>query len=166
LVLTLIFSVFFIAGILYMFIKIYAPIRQLTETMLKVDRGNLDLYVEVRDSDEIGMLGQAYNRLIDKVKALLKETKETQKKKAELEMASLQAQITPHFLYNVLNSIKALARLKRNDDIIHMTGALIDLLRLAASRAHTIPLQEEIEYCCYCQAEIPGLWQIKIPSFE
>lgn len=147
LVLTLIFAVFFIAGIMYMFIKIYAPIRQLTETMLKVDEGNLDLYVEVRDSDEIGMLGRAYNRLIDKVKALLKETKETQKKKAELEMASLQAQITPHFLYNVLNSIKALARLKRNDDVIHMTGALIDLLRLAASRANLIPLKEEIEYC-------------------
>jgi hypothetical protein len=27
-------------------------------------------------------------------------------------------------------------------------------------------MTEEVLCFCYCQAEIPGLWQIKIPSFE
>lgn len=146
LALTLIFAVFSLAGATYMLVKIYAPIHQLTKAMLKIQQGSLDLYVDAKGTDEFGMLGRAFNQLIDRVKMLLAQTEETQKKKAELEMTSLQAQITPHFLYNALNSIKALARLKRNEDIIQMTGALIDLLRLSASKAHMITLREEIEY--------------------
>ncbi len=146
LALTLIFAVFSLAGAAYLLFKIYAPIHQLTRTMLKIQQGSLDLYVEAKGTDEFSTLGRAFNQLIDRVKALLVQTEETQKKKAELEMNSLQAQITPHFLYNALNSIKALARLKRNEDIIQMSGALIDLLRLSASKAHMITLREEIEY--------------------
>lgn len=141
-----IFAVFAIAGAIYLNFKIYPPIKKLTTSMQKIDEGTLDLEVPVEGNDEISLLSRSFNRLIKQVKELLQKTEETQRKKTEMEIRALQAQITPHFLYNTLNSIKALARLSRTEDIVEMIGALIDLLRLSASKLRLITVQEEIDY--------------------
>ena len=144
--LTAIFAVLSIFGAIYLYFKIYSPIHILTNSMKKFEDGNLDLEVPVTNKDEISMLAKTFNRLIGQIKELIQKTEEIQKKKSEMEIKALQAQITPHFLYNTLNSIKSLARLKRSDDIISMTESLIDLLRLSASRPQLITVTEEIDY--------------------
>ncbi|MEL6834366.1 MAG: histidine kinase [Bacteroidota bacterium] len=66
---------------------------------------------------------------------------------AESELSALKAQLNPHFLYNVFNTINAAipttAKNARN-----MVTELSDLFRyqLKASREKLIPLQEELEF--------------------
>jgi LytS/YehU family sensor histidine kinase len=63
------------------------------------------------------------------------------------EMANLHAQINPHFLFNTLNSIYALA-VRKDDDtpdaIVHLSG----LMRYVTgdARQPAIPVQDELEY--------------------
>lgn len=145
-IVAILFTVFSLFGALYLYLRIYNPISRLTASMKKIEKGNLDLEVSVQGRDEISMLEGTFNDLMGEVKDLLQKTEETQKKKARMEIKALQAQITPHFLYNTLNSIQSLVRLGKNQDATEMVGALIDLLRLSASEGDMITIEEELNY--------------------
>ncbi len=69
---------------------------------------------------------------------------------AELAQAHLEAlrlEIQPHFLFNTLNSIAALIRLKSNDKALEMLVGLSELMRSTLDRngAHVVPLSAEVD---------------------
>lgn len=74
-----------------------------------------------------------------------KQKEEILKKQLETEMAFLRLQINPHFLFNVLNSIYALA-LKKSDEAPGIILKLSDILRyvLYDSRQEFVPLEKEL----------------------
>ncbi len=147
LLVAVLFLVFSIIAALFIFFILYNPIHKLIVAMKKIEDGNMDLEVQIKSSGEIGKLADTYNYLIKKIKAMIEDVKASQKKKTELEIRALQAQIKPHFLYNTLNCTISLARMGKNDVIIDMVGSLIDLLRTIANNKETIiPIKEEINY--------------------
>lgn len=77
-------------------------------------------------------------RLVQREKQLMKE-------KLETELNFLKAQINPHFLFNTLNSIYALA-LKKSEDTPDVVVKLSKLLRfvLYEAQAKTITVEKEI----------------------
>lgn len=77
--------------------------------------------------------------------AVKKESLEKQTMRAEL--AYLKAQINPHFLFNTLNNIHALA-FKQSPSTTDAIMQLSTLMRymLYESNADTVPLEREIEY--------------------
>ena len=78
---------------------------------------------------------------------MIEDIKASQRKKAELEIRALQAQIMPHFLYNTLNCTISLARMGKTDVIIDMVASLIDLLRTSANnKERFITIRDEINY--------------------
>ncbi|MGE5598618.1 MAG: PocR ligand-binding domain-containing protein [Bacteroidota bacterium] len=88
-------------------------------------------------------------KLIDEIRAnslLEKEIQNARLRLKEAELKALQAQISPHFLYNTLDSIQWLALLHGAKDIQEMTYALGQLLRHSLDRKQTvITLRKEIE---------------------
>jgi len=72
----------------------------------------------------------------------------SQRELADMKMQALQSQLSPHFLFNCLNSISAMARQGERSTIVEATAQLADLLRysLNASRHHTISVQEELDF--------------------
>lgn len=83
-----------------------------------------------------------------------RDNQEQQKKEAELreaalksELSALKAQINPHFLYNVFNTINALIPQEQEKTRV-LIAELSDLFRyqLRASRADTVPLWEELDF--------------------
>ncbi|NSW89669.1 MAG: histidine kinase [Firmicutes bacterium] len=77
--------------------------------------------------------------------SLVEKLEKTEKKSQKMELAKLQAQINPHFLYNTLNSIKYIA-LKNNQDLIsELVTSLVKLLKNSISReGEFITVQDEI----------------------
>ena len=144
--LVLVFSFFAICSIVYFHYKINVPINNLTNTMNSMKSYQPDPCAPV-GKDEIGQLGSALNHLVCRVNEQMLEIEQAEKAKSEYEIKALQAQINPHFLYNTLNAIKCLARLNRTAEIALMTEALIDLLRISASKERLITISMEVEYC-------------------
>lgn len=63
------------------------------------------------------------------------------------ELSALKAQLNPHFLYNIFNTISASVPAK-NEKTRHLIAELSDLFRyqLKASQVEKVPLNEELEF--------------------
>jgi sensor histidine kinase YesM len=88
----------------------------------------------------------AYRMISDKIRAENFE-KEKQKENMKTELSFLRSQISPHFMFNVLNNIVALVRLK-SEKLEPTIFKLSSLMRymLYQSDEKKVPLQKEIEY--------------------
>ena len=67
---------------------------------------------------------------------------------ARAQLDALRLEIQPHFLFNTLNSISALIRLKDHDGALKMLLGLSDLMRSAVERPkhQLVALSAEIEF--------------------
>ncbi|TLS53901.1 sensor histidine kinase [Paenibacillus antri] len=107
-----------------------------------------------RNRDEVGLLAEKFNLMADKISELVNTVYKEKllKQKAEyrtlqFEYKALQAQINPHFLYNTLESIYALAKLKGEEQIGELIYLLGSLLRESiGKKGDTIPLREELDF--------------------
>lgn len=121
------------------------PIIQLAHQMKKVKEGNLEQQIEVNSGDEIGILASGFNRMIRQVQELLVNIATEQRKKREYELALIQAQIKPHFLYNTLDVIYTLSEMGRTRDVQRTTKSLADFYRVVLSKGKDqIKLEEEV----------------------
>ncbi|GEP97980.1 sensor histidine kinase [Chitinophaga cymbidii] len=87
-----------------------------------------------------------YRNVLNKFKAE-KEQKERQAAQLQTELKFLRSQVNPHFLFNVLTNLVALAR-KKSDRLEPALIMLSDLMRymLYDSQGKKVPLQKEIGY--------------------
>lgn len=136
----------FLLLLLYLLRKFTTPLVKLGKTAATVQRGNLNVRTGIRGPDEIGRLGYSFDQMLDKVKEMLAEVSATQARKRKAELAMLQAQISPHFLFNLLNSIRMKVMHRGDEESAVMIGSLSKLLRMTISQEKDdIPLHDEIE---------------------
>lgn len=105
---------------------------------------NMDLFkpdtpqiVSYEQNDEIGRLYHSFNELQTRITNLTHALSDslTVQKKAELK--AIQSQISPHFLYNTLNSISALAQKHNIDEIEYMTSSLATFFTRTLNNGNT-----------------------------
>ncbi|GHV42479.1 hypothetical protein AGMMS49546_21240 [Spirochaetia bacterium] len=85
------------------------------------------------------------NRMAREITALMEKQIADEKNKKENEYRMLQNQITPHFLYNTLNSIKWMATIQNAGGIAEMTTALSRLLQTVSKDIRkVVPLRDEL----------------------
>ncbi|MDQ0660836.1 two-component system sensor histidine kinase YesM [Paenibacillus sp. W2I17] len=127
--------------------SIAQPIFRLMSYMRRAETGNLRPGRWSNRADEIGMLGNSYNRMLAQIRQLISLNELRERQKRDAEMRSLQEHIKPHFLYNTLDTIHWMARKEGAEDVSGMVGALSRLFRIGLSKGQDyIPLHSEIEH--------------------
>ena len=127
--------------------SIIRPVRKLRSLMKKVEAGELHLRFHSRTNDEIGQLGNSFNKMVEEIKNLINLVVHEQREKREIELKALQAQIKPHFLYNTLDTIQWMAYERDAQDIVDIVIALTNLFRISLSKGNEfIPLAEELRH--------------------
>ena len=96
--------------------------------------------------DEVVVLENSFHIMREKNRFLMKENIDTERKKRDAELKALQAQISPHFLFNTLTAIRWAAINKHNKKAANMVLALSNLLRMTiVKNDEFITLEEEFE---------------------
>lgn len=147
--------IFFVAifvGIISLLISFFIsrsisrPIQELSATIMEAAKGDLNLVANAsRDTGDVQILYSGFNNLMATVNRLMQQIYEEQKEKNEYQFQLLQSQVKPHFLYNSLQTIKALIDLELNDRASEATSALSSFYRLSLSKGREIIfISEEI----------------------
>ncbi|SER49407.1 two-component system, sensor histidine kinase YesM [Gracilibacillus ureilyticus] len=138
------FLLFFII-LAYLMNRITRPLTHLNKVVKQVQEGDLSVRADVTSNDEIGKFSMSLNEMINRVNRMIVEVKHTQLRKRQAELAMLQAQINPHFLFNVLNSIRMKILKFGDKDSAKMIQSLSTLLRWTIdTKKDVIPFEEEI----------------------
>lgn len=125
---------------------ISAPIKQMSDSMLTTKTYHEKLTWSDDIPEELVILYKTYNELTDRNVELVERMTAQQEEKMALEVALLHAQISPHFLYNTLYSIKGLCDLGMNEEASHMISNLSDFFRTSLSRGkEIITIRDEIK---------------------
>lgn len=81
------------------------PLYHLQMLMSKVGRNDLSVRFKSNYQDEVSQVGHKFNSMLLEITELIDEVKDAEREKRKSEAKALQAQISPHFLYNTLNTI-------------------------------------------------------------
>lgn len=125
------------------------PIRQFQEeisstTLSTLDRPAPDLpgypYKELYE------LNQNFSAMRRTLKTSTDELVETRKQEIKSRSMALQSQINPHFYYNSLASVIALAENDQSDEVIRMCRNLTRIMRYITNTNDIVTIEEEIDY--------------------
>ena len=121
-----------------------APIVALQRQMEKVGRGDFSVNPAIEWNHELGDVGRGINELSRGVSSLMEKRIEDEQQRLALEYQMLQSQISPHFIYNTLNSIKWMATIQHAPGVAEMVTALSRLLKsVSKGTQKLVPLEEE-----------------------
>jgi len=120
------------------------PLRKMAHFMDIAAKGDFSISLPIESDDEIGQLSHHFNSMVQKINSLIDNVykKELLYKDAEFKM--LQAQINPHFIYNVLDTISWTVQLNGMPEISKMASSLSRLMRISINKDQNITLKEEL----------------------
>lgn len=124
-----------------------APINRLSDELSAVDfqkrRGMLNIG---GNGDELYELERNYDEMLARLFRLMDENKENMETQRKLEIDALQMQINPHFLYNTLDAIAWMAKIKKQPEIEKLVINLAKFFRLSLHKGDKyIFIREEAE---------------------
>jgi two-component system sensor histidine kinase YesM len=125
--------------------RLTRPLRRILDKMRVIASGDFSRDPLIEGGDELGLLGHGINAMAEDIRQLLDRLLAEESQKRKLELAMLQYQINPHFLYNTLNTLRWMAILQRADGLRDAITALGRLLRNAlGDTAQQITVREEL----------------------
>ena len=133
------------AAIVY---KVTTPFNDLVRSIGRIEQGDLQAKLPQYKDMEFQELSHVFNSMTTKIDHLVNDVYQKQLLVTEAELKSLQAQMNPHFMFNVLNTISIQAQMDGNENISQMVCTLSQLMQASISKkgAEKVPLSQELEY--------------------
>lgn len=121
-------------------------INSILDVLQHVEEGNLSQRVDTQGDDQLAIIGNALNRMVDRLQVHIQNEYISVIKCQEMEYIALQSQINPHFLYNVLNSILVMNSLGDTNMVKESILHLNKLLRYSCTRGEKTTVLQECDF--------------------
>ena len=121
-------------------------INTIIDAVHKIQEGDFHVSIPVNGEDEIDQLATDINYMSYKINELINRVYKARMLQKETELSALQAQINPHFLFNILDTFKMIAIIHDLDDFSDSIAALGNLMRYNISPAsYRCTLEHELQ---------------------
>lgn len=131
--------------------SILKPVYAISEKIARLGAGGGFGRLNYGGVSEIDLIARSVNEMLDRMAELTRAELdartgliEARLRKNEAELYALQSQINPHFLFNSLQCIRAMAILASADDVVSITSSLSSLMRYAISSTGMVRVREEV----------------------
>ena len=114
--------------------SVTGPLLSLRRLMKNVEKGDFSVRFQTECDDEIGELGNSFNRMLERLEALIQQLYIEKQARLEAQLKTLHEQIKPHFLYNTLDTISWMARSHEAYDVVKLVDALTSMFRIGLSQ--------------------------------
>ena len=124
------------------------PITQLCVRAAGIDSGDLVEREPIQSEEyEIRTLSESFEQMVGRLNRQIRETTRNQESLRRAELALIQAQVNPHFLYNTMDTIIWLIEAEKTQEAVEMVSSLSSFFRHSLSRGQdVITLREEEEH--------------------
>lgn len=130
--------------------SITEPIAALCARVEGVNSGGLAEREPIQAEDyEICTLSRGFEQMVGRLNRQIQETAHNQERLRRTELALIQSQVNPHFLYNTMDTIIWLIEAEKTEEAVEMVSSLSSFFRHSLSRGQdVITLHEEEEHVC------------------
>lgn len=144
-VLTGLLVVFFIRRTIRLGRSITGPITDLCARVEGIDSGELTEREPIQaEGYEIRTLSEGFEQMVGRLNRQIRETAHNQERLRRTELALIQAQVNPHFLYNTMDTIIWLIEAGKTQEAVEMVSNLSSFFRSSLSQGRdVITLREE-----------------------
>ncbi|NGZ75022.1 sensor histidine kinase [Saccharibacillus alkalitolerans] len=136
-------------------LSITRPVEQLTKAAQELAKGKFERQIVVNSSDEIYFLATTFERMRVSINNLIVEMQEKARLESELQksrlllqesqLRSLQSQINPHFLFNILDTLSKKSFLEGAEETSDLLVSVAGLLRYNLKRLdRAVTLHDEV----------------------
>lgn len=128
--------------------KLTQPLKELSDSVSQVSMNNLFLSVDADKSlNEFVHLNQAFQEMFKRLQYSMDEIVTLKAREVQAHMIALQAQMNPHFLYNILAVIKSMCHTGNTEQICKTCDYLSSMLRYNTSHKEaSVPFCRELEH--------------------
>ncbi|WP_289354697.1 sensor histidine kinase [Paenibacillus sp. S-12] len=120
-------------------------IDKLILALAQLREGNFNGYVDIQTNDEFEILGAEYNAMLDRLKELMAKNKELSELRTIIEVKQLQSQFHPHFIFNVLETLRYAIKMDANQ-AQQIVILLSRLLRYSIGNDRSVQLKDDMNY--------------------
>ncbi len=139
-------SIIFVISYLLSF-SITKPLTRFVQEMKKVESGDLTERMNLGGYPEMDVITRVYNSMLDSINKLITEVYESSITEKNAKISALQSQINPHFLYNTLNVMKSIGRVKGVEEVAEISESLSDLFKYTMKDLdEPVALHEEVNH--------------------
>lgn len=167
------FCVIIILIITYIIISEYSfKLKRLVSYIKRIEDGDLDARLNIeKEDDELDMIAIKIDHMSESLKYNINKNYISEVKQKQAELSALQAQIKPHFLYNMLEVIRMCSLSKGNVDVADMIYSLAGMFRYSTyNNGSMVSINQEIKYCKMyldlCCKRYRGIFKYKINISE
>ena len=123
------------------------PLGTVAEKIRLVGEGDFETKLGDYSAEELQLISTTFNDMTDHINRLVNQVYETQLLNQQAQIKYLQAQMDPHFLFNVLSMIEVKAAVNGDTEVQQKISMLSKLLQGKIFRKNEleIPLSEEME---------------------
>ena len=144
LIIVLAITVFVAFGTSYRFTK---PVTRMIESIRAFGKQDFDVRMEDSSIQEFHDIGTVFNEMAERIKYLIMQVYEKQLLATQSQVKYLQAQINPHFQFNILAMLSLKAKMAGNEEVYGGLQAFSKLMqgKIFREKEIKIKVSEELE---------------------
>nr|WP_239587605.1 sensor histidine kinase [Bacillus pakistanensis] len=126
--------------------KITHPIKRLTRKVRTIDGGHTEIPFDDKRHDEVGYLEKHMKDMMDRINLHIDREYKLEIENKENQFKALKSQVNPHFLFNALQSIGAVALRSNAPNVYQLVTSLSRMMRYSMKANEWVQVKEEMNY--------------------